>query len=144
MSQVSALSISKKVLNPFELLARQTNDELCGVLVGWKGTFSGVVHEIRLIKNIHATPRKAFLMDPQDFLAAIEDTSLYTATPEQQFLGIIHSHPIDYAFPSMADWAAAEGHGLYISPYLIYSPAYETLNGFFWDGKQFLRIDVHT
>ena len=144
MSRVTVLSISKEVLNPFEHLAGQATDELCGVLVGRQGHFRGVVDEIRLIKNIHATSRKAFLMDPQDFLTAIEDTSLYTATPEHQFLGIIHSHPVDYAFPSITDWAAAEGHGLYFGPYLIYSPAYETLNGFFWDGKQFLRIDVHT
>jgi proteasome lid subunit RPN8/RPN11 len=141
---LASLGLPKTVSASFEQRAKQTNDELCGILVGTFGNFSGVVTEIRVVKNIHATPRKAFLMDPQEFLNAIEDTSLYTATPKQQFLGIIHSHPIDYAFPSITDWAAAEGHGLYFGPYLIYSPVYEKLNGFFWDGRQFLRIDVHT
>ena len=115
---------------------------MCAVLVGASGDLSGTVEEVRMIQNIAPNKLGGFVMEPGEFLHAIEDTDLYTETPAKQYMGIIHSHYFDRPYPSIADWFGATNNHLYHGPYLIYSVFYEQLLGFYWNGSEFRKMEL--
>lgn len=136
------LSICKPELLKFKKEANASGGaEVCGVMVGEFGDFSCKVEEIRMIRNAAAKVDRAFMMDPQEYLDAILDTDLYdTEHYKTEYLGIIHSHYFDRAYPSIADWNGAV-NGLSRSSYLIYSVIHEELNAFYWTTKEFMELE---
>ena len=138
------LSVSTSIFNKFRIEANSSGGaEVCAVMVGKSGSFSGQVEEIRMIRNAAKEAERGFIMDPQEFHDDIIDTTLYDDVGDTQYLGIIHSHYFDRAFPSIADWVGAVG-GLYHGPYLIYSVIHEELHGFYWNGKEFVKMELIT
>jgi proteasome lid subunit RPN8/RPN11 len=139
---IQMLSIPQTEYAKFVKVANASGgNEVCGVLVGQWGMLSSTAKEIRMIRNAAERVDRAFIMDPQEYLNAILDTDLYERIEyKTQYLGIIHSHYFDRAFPSIADWNGALG-GVPHGPYLIYSVIHEELNAFYWNGKEFLRLE---
>jgi proteasome lid subunit RPN8/RPN11 len=142
MSPIQLLSISKSEYEKFRSAANASGGaEVCGVMVGSFGNFSSKIEEIRMIKNAAKNVDRAFMMDPQEYLDSIWDTDMMDPKSyKTQYIGIIHSHYFDRALPSIADWNGAE-NGLCRSVYLIYSVAYEELNAFYWNTKEFTRLE---
>jgi proteasome lid subunit RPN8/RPN11 len=135
------LSISKSEIEKFKKEANASGGaEVCAVMVGRFGSFSGQVDEIRMVHNAAPDIEAGFIMDPQQYLDAILDTDLYEPGNTIQYVGIIHSHYFDRAYPSIADWNGAV-HGLVRAPYLIYSVVHEELNAFYWNTREFIKLE---
>ena len=139
---IQILSIPETLRLKFQLEANGSGgDEVCAVLTGKAENFSGQVDEVRMIHNIAEKAERGFIMDPKQFLEAVMDTNLYEMPYKTQYMGIVHSHYFDRAFPSIADWSGAIS-GLYHGPYLIYSVIHEEWNGFYWNGNEFLKMEL--
>ena len=136
------LSISKAEYEKFRKEANASGgSEICGLIVGTVGSLSSKVDEIRMIRNAAAEKAdKGFVMDPQQYHDAILDLDLYDSSNTKQYVGIIHSHYFDYPFPSITDWFGAE-RGLGRCVYLIYSVLHEELGCYFWNTKEFIRLE---
>jgi proteasome lid subunit RPN8/RPN11 len=140
---IHSLAIPKEVQRKFrEEASGSGGDEVCGVLVGESGNLSGSVSDIRMVKNLAPKKEAGFIMDPVDFLNAIEDTNLYSDRGVYKYVGIIHSHYFDRPYPSIADWNGAANHGLYHGAYLIYSVLHEQLLAFYWNGNEFIKLEL--
>lgn len=77
-------------------------DEGCGLLLGHRDAVAAVIVEVRLERNVLASPRH-YEIDPAAVLAA--DRQAREAG--QQLLGAWHSHPDGPAVPSATDRAEA-------------------------------------
>jgi proteasome lid subunit RPN8/RPN11 len=141
---IQILSVPKDIRDKFRIEANGSGgDEVCAVMTGKVNNFSGQIEEVRLIRNIAKDMEAGFVMDPKQFLEAVMDTDLYDSVFSTQYMGIIHSHYFDHAYPSIVDWEGAVG-GLYHGPYLIYSVIHEEWNGFYWNGNEFLKMELIT
>ena len=139
---VKILGLSKALITKFITEANNSGgEEACAVLVGSSGNFSAVVEDIRIIKNISDNKLVGFMMDPGEFLNSVMDTNLFSADWKTSYLGIIHSHYYDRPYPSITDWYGAV-NGLYHGPYLIYSVKYDQTLGFYWNGNEFLKMEL--
>jgi len=117
-------------------------DEVCAVLVGTSRNLSGIIEEVRMVKNIAPDKCAGFMMDPVDFLNAVEDTTLYERNASKEYIGIIHSHFYDRPYPSIADWAGANDGRLYHGAYVIYGVHHEQFLSYFWNGLEFRRMEI--
>lgn len=113
--------------------------EACGILVGEIHNDVAYVEQVRPIKNISET-NDSFMMDPQEYLAAIVDTNFYTNQPVYQLLGIYHTHPNFPGYPSSIDWKAADKGQVVNGMYLIFTTEGDNLYSYYWDGKQFIVL----
>jgi len=60
------LSVSTSIFNKFRIEANSSGGaEVCAVMVGKSGSFSGQVEEIRMIRNAAKEAERGFIMDPQ-------------------------------------------------------------------------------
>jgi proteasome lid subunit RPN8/RPN11 len=143
VAMILTLRIPDELKSDFDRLAiEQAEEEICGVMVGSQIDSVGSVAEVRIVKNIAENKIAGFMMDPVEFLSAVEDTSLYADNTRYSYLGIIHSHPKDRPYPSITDWYGAAEKGLYHGPYVIYSVSEKRFNGFYWNGDEFLKMGL--
>lgn len=84
--------------------ARAAPEECCGLLLG-----AGQIEAIVPARNVAATPRTHFEIDPAALIAAHRAAREGTGLP---VLGYYHSHPAGRAAPSATDRAQASGDGL--------------------------------
>jgi len=142
---IQKLAIPKELRQKFQNRAeydRSFGEEVCGVMIGTSGNLSGYLQDIRMIKNVARDRYAGFIMDPEEFLKAVTDTTLYAEEPAYNYLGIIHSHYSDKPYPSIVDWCSAVEKGMYHGPYVIYSVPEEKFNGFYWNGNEFLKMEL--
>lgn len=90
------LRLPRAVLAAIEAhAARAAPEEACGVLVGR----DGVVARAVAVRNAHPRPEDAFLLEPQELLAAV----LAAEGDGVDVLGFYHSHPRGPPRPSATD-----------------------------------------
>lgn len=137
------LSLNKEAILDFQNYA-QTENEVCGLMVGRRDNYTATVTNIYKITNISQHPEDSFVMDPTEFLDAIMNTEMWDKDDPKlpDFVGIIHSHPKSHAFPSTADWYHAKTNDLLHGGYVIYSPLYDELNAFYWNGHEFKQVGL--
>lgn len=80
-------------------------DEACALLIGVVAGDRACVDEIIPARNVAATPRRAFELDPAVHIAALR--SLRETGGNRRILGHWHSHPDGPAEPSATDAAMA-------------------------------------
>ena len=131
----------RNLAQEFKEASEKSYKEICGVLIGQIGDRVANVTIIRNIPNIDDN-QYTFTMEPKAFLKAIEDTNLYTDDYSFSFIGIIHSHPQVYAYPSITDWDAARRYSLYVGAYVIYGGLDDTFRAFFWNGDEFIATEL--
>lgn len=138
-----SMSITPGALANFKKHAESTK-EVCGVMIGARDNYTATVDEIHIIANISKYPEIEFLMSPSDFIEAIQKTSMWDKENPRlkDYVGIIHSHPRDHAFPSIRDWHSAKQHELVYGGYVIYSPRFGELNAFYWNGHEFRQVGL--
>jgi proteasome lid subunit RPN8/RPN11 len=84
--------------------------ECCGALYGdASGTSFSVVEAVRLPNTTSDGPRRRFLIQPSDYLAAEK----HARTTKRAFIGFYHSHPDHPARPSQTDLDHAWPNMLY-------------------------------
>lgn len=113
--------------------------EACGILVGHVLHDTAIIEQARPIKNI-ADNDSSFIMDPQEYLAAIMDTDYYSDTPKYTLLGIYHTHPNFPGYPSSIDWKAADKGNVIRGMYLIFTTEGDSLHAYYWDGEKFVVL----
>lgn len=77
--------------------------EACGFLLGDRSGSRARVLLARPARNLAADPRRAYLVDPGDWLAAMEEAELKNLL----LVGYYHSHPDGSTSPSATDLAGA-------------------------------------
>ncbi len=111
--------------------------EACGVLVGRIEGDTAIIEHVRVIRNISNVPEFHFMMHPEDYLAAILDTTWYEAGAAYELLGMWHTHPNFPGYPSSYDWnAALNGESIH-GAYLLFTTKGNDIYQYYWDGKQF-------
>jgi proteasome lid subunit RPN8/RPN11 len=80
---------------------RALPDETCGLLLGQGNR----IERIQPARNVHATPRTHFEIDPQ----ALVDAHRAARGGGPEIVGYYHSHPEGPAGPSATDQAMASG-----------------------------------
>jgi len=107
--------------------------EVCGVLTGQQGD-EWEIKEFTPTTNI--TPGDMavvhYMPDPTEFFQIIKDTRLVKKSADKDFIGIFHTHPNNLPIPSMTDHNGAGYKGIYI----IYSPKFNNLAFYYWDGDE--------
>ena len=132
--------------------ARESDDEVCGVLAGRRrdggvsrtprraedpdddGTPSDRVTAVRRVPNVASNPRTRYELDPEAALSAIEAVE----SDGCDVVGFYHSHPAGPPRPSETDRAAATWAG-YV--YAIAVPP-ETVRAWRWTGDDFEPLDA--
>jgi proteasome lid subunit RPN8/RPN11 len=131
----------------FKAIARQArNNEVCGLLLGKSITNFIVkkfeVYNIWPIRNISdANPQWFYNMHPDDLFQAVKNTTMFGAA-DLDLCGVIHSHPNDKPIPSQMDINRARDAG-YKIVYVIYSPMYDTIAAWYWNGDMFEEIQYY-
>lgn len=82
--------------------------ECCGLLIGRPAGEEVAVNRIAPSANRHATPERAFEIDPRLWL----DVARPLEGTEEDIVGLYHSHPDHPARPSPRDLEAAWGDGM--------------------------------
>lgn len=106
--------------------------ECCGLLVG---TQERITEAVRA-SNIAADPRRQYLVDPRDHLAAVR----LSRARGEQVIGAYHSHPRSPAVPSATDAAEGFSHFLFIIVSLA-APA-PALSGWRWEDGNFAAVPL--
>ncbi len=124
--------------------ARESDDEVCGVLAGWRRADAGESGDadaepdrasvVRRVPNAATNPRTRYELDPAAALAAIEAVE----AEGHDVVGFYHSHPSGPPRPSETDREAATWTG-YV--YAIAVPP-ETVRAWRWTGGDFEPLDV--
>ena len=81
---IQKLAIPKELRQKFQNRAeydRSFGEEVCGIMVGSSGNLSGSLQDIRMVKNVARDKYAGFVMDPEEFLKAVTDTTLYAEKP---------------------------------------------------------------
>ena len=118
------------------------SQEVCGALVGYSNQSVYTCDEFKKLSNVsemdqgvHYTP------DPNEFFGVISKTAHFDKANKKELVGIFHTHPHHLPIPSATDINGAGYKGVY----LIYSPKYDKLNAYYYDGnevhKEFIPIE---
>ena len=95
--------ISSSLIDSITALARDADDEICGLLLG----VPDHVHAIRPTANVAPDPSRHFEIDPADLIAAHRQAR----RGGPAVIGHYHSHPLGSAVPSATDVACAAADG---------------------------------
>jgi len=110
-----------------------SSQEVCGALVGYAGQNTYTCHEFKKLSNVSNEDKSGhYIPDPNEFFAVISQTSHFNHRNKKDLVGIFHTHPHSLPIPSQTD---INGAG-YAGVYLIYSPKYDQLNAFYYDGDE--------
>lgn len=104
--------ISVEYIREIIKLMRNTNIEICGVLLGIIRDDTAIVKEIKHAKNAMKSPFE-FEIDPLDLYNIIQESE----SKNLEIVGIFHSHP-SAPFPSESD---EKGMRLWPVPWIIFS-----------------------
>lgn len=117
------------LIENFKKVARENApDEVCGVLVGPVLDTTGLITRILMVKNISENiPKWDFIMDPVEFYLALKTTCWLNDNATDDYLGVIHSHPVNSSLPSIYDKAAVFNGHTTEGAYMIYSVRDDTL-----------------
>ena len=142
MTSSEELRLTAAVRDEMLAHARESDDEVCGVLAGRQradADESGDAEPdrasvVRRVPNAAANPRTRYELDPAAALAAIEAVE----SEGYDVVGFYHSHPSGPPRPSDTDREAATWTG-YV--YAIAVPP-ETVRAWRWTGDDFDPLDV--
>lgn len=110
-------------------------EEVCGLL----GGHANHIFSIYPVTNIEHDVRHAFLMEPQEQIAAMREMR----ERNESLRGIYHSHPDTSAEPSVMDTSRAAYPDVY---YLIVSlqSSPPDLRAFYYDGSEFIEVRIRS
>ena len=119
-----------------ELIAygdQSPSKEVCGFLLGRKDNESSwVCNEFRPLTNISDHKAVHYIPEPNEMFKALNETTLMNKEATKDLVGVFHTHPHHEARPSVTDLEGAGYQGFY----MIYSPKYNELNTFYYDGGE--------
>jgi proteasome lid subunit RPN8/RPN11 len=122
----------------FAALARlHAPNEICGLITGKNINNVAKADTIHHILNIFKeTPRWGYNMEPNEMFKVLKTTTMFDLNNTTDLCGIIHSHPLTSAVPSLTDILYAKKSG-YKTFYLIFSVIDDNFNSYFWNGNNF-------
>ncbi len=127
-------SISKEIYeNLISYGNKFSSKEVCGALVGYAGQSTYTCDQFTALTNISKKDQGVhYIPDPNEFFNVLSTTKQFDKTNLKDLVGIFHTHPNHLPIPSHTDINGAGYKGIY----LIYSPKYNQLNGFYYDGDE--------
>lgn len=135
------MKLPKPVLDAMQRHARAGDpQEVCGLLAGRRGPEGLEVVEAIPIRNVHASPVKEYLLDPQEQLATVlrveDDLGL-------EVVGFYHSHPAGPPRLSATDVAKATWPGT--AYFLVWLQPTEGYGCWVWHGPErgFVKEPLH-
>jgi len=108
--EIKKIVITEKYIREIIRLAKSTNIEICGVLLGLIENDTAIVHEVKHAQNVKKSPFK-FEIDPLDLYNVIQEAE----RRHLEIVGIFHSHP-SAPYPSESD---LEGMSLWPVAWII-------------------------
>jgi len=127
----SKLYLSKKSIDDFIKVAKETDNEVCGVLLGSIIGNNIYAYKLELIDNASEYNKKTtYMLEPKKYLEVLKQTTLINKNARYNKLIIIHSHPQGPSILSETDMEEAVEHQIY----LIYDVNLKNLTGYYCAG----------
>ncbi len=104
--------------------------EVCGFLLGKKSDSVWECDEFIPLTNISDSQEVHYIPEPNEMFKALNKTTHMDSQADKDLVGVFHTHPHHRAQPSITDLTGAGYQGFYF----IYSPKYNELNAFYYDG----------
>jgi len=135
-------SISKEVYdNLISYGNKFSSKEVCGALVGYAGQGTYTCDQFNTLTNVSKEDQGAnYVPDPNEFFNVLSKTKQFDKTNTKDLVGIFHTHPHSLPIPSQIDINGAGYAGIYI----IYSPKYDKLSTFYYNGDETDRKFIPT
>ena len=126
-------NISKDTLYEMTSYADDSPDEIVGAIVGKKQGNSWKCEKFIPLTNVSTENKEVhYIPDPNEFMGMLRETTHVSPKAENDFIGIMHSHPNNKPIPSITDLQGAGYTGVYI----IHSPKFKETKAYYYDGNE--------